>query len=72
MVIGDETYEILIAMLRKKLKVNIPFVIIYDFLGLDAMTRNPMELLTIYMVNRMWSQDSKIIEHGEKYGAFCR
>jgi UDP-N-acetylglucosamine:LPS N-acetylglucosamine transferase len=70
LVIGDETYEILIAILQNKLKLNIPFVIIYDFLGLDAMTRNPIELISVYMINRMWSQDFKIIERGNNLALF--
>jgi UDP-N-acetylglucosamine:LPS N-acetylglucosamine transferase len=70
LIIGDETYEILIAMLKKKLNLNIPFIIIYDFLGLDAMTRNPMELISVYMINRMWSQDSKIIDQGKNLALF--
>jgi UDP-N-acetylglucosamine:LPS N-acetylglucosamine transferase len=70
LVIGDETYEILIAMLRKKLHLNIPFVVIYDFLGLDAMTPNPMELITVYMINRMWAQDHKVITRGNNMALF--
>jgi predicted glycosyltransferase len=70
LVIGDETYEILIAILRKKLYLQIPFVIIYDFLGLDAMTKNPMELVTVYVTNRMWAQDHKIITQGKNMALF--
>ena len=70
LIIGDETYEIGISIIRKKLKLSIPFVIIYDFLGLDAMTRNPMELLTVYMTNRLWAQDYKVVTQGKNMALF--
>lgn len=55
LIIGDETYEIVVAMQDKKITTDIPFVMIYDFLGLDAMTRNPWEKFYTYMWNRIWS-----------------
>jgi UDP:flavonoid glycosyltransferase YjiC (YdhE family) len=55
LIIGDETYEIAIAFQEKKIITDIPFVMIYDFLGLDAMTRNPWEKFYTYMWNRIWS-----------------
>lgn len=55
LVIGDETYEILVAMSKKPELKKSPFVIIYDFVGLDAMTGNPLEKLGIYLWNRVWS-----------------
>jgi UDP:flavonoid glycosyltransferase YjiC (YdhE family) len=52
--IGDETYELAVAFtLRPKLK-RLPFVIIYDFLGLDATTRSPLERLIVHITNRIW------------------
>lgn len=54
LVIGDETYEIITAIsLIPKLKKT-PFVILLDFIGLDAMTANPLEKLGIYMWNLVW------------------
>lgn len=55
LIIGDETYEIVVAMQDKKIETDIPFVMIYDFLGLDAMTWNPWEKFYTYMWNRIWS-----------------
>ncbi len=54
-IIGDETYEITIALKKKYVKIETPFVMIYDFLGCDAMTWNPIEKLYAYMWNRIWS-----------------
>ncbi len=57
LVIGDETYEISIALREHQEIKNFPFVLILDFVGLDAMTRNPLEKLGVYYWNRVWSHD---------------
>jgi len=59
LIIGDETYEIIVAMQRDSSIKNAPFVMIYDFIGLDAMTGNPWEKFGIYLWNRIWSNDFK-------------
>ena len=54
LVVGDETYELAVAFaLRRSLK-TVPWVVIYDFFGLDAMSRNPFERLSVYILNRLW------------------
>jgi predicted glycosyltransferase len=57
LLIGDETYELNVGFLKKPELKRSPFVMIYDFIGLDAMTANPKEWLGIYMWNRIWSKD---------------
>jgi predicted glycosyltransferase len=53
-VVGDETYELAVAFaLRPSLK-RVPFMVIYDFFGLDAMSRNPLERMIVYALNRLW------------------
>lgn len=55
LVVADETYELGIAFsLRPSLK-KAPFAIIWDFLGLDAMTSNPLERLAVHELNRLWA-----------------
>ncbi|HEX6758510.1 MAG TPA: glycosyltransferase [Propionibacteriaceae bacterium] len=54
LVIGDETYEIAAALARRPALKRAPFVMIYDFVGIDAMTRNPVEHLVAYLWNRAW------------------
>jgi len=54
LVIGDETYDLLIAMVNNSSVKKSPFVVIYDFLGLDASTRNPYDHIAAYMTNRLW------------------
>jgi UDP-N-acetylglucosamine:LPS N-acetylglucosamine transferase len=52
--IGDEPYDVMIAMVNNPGLKKCPFVIIYDFLGLDASTWNPIDHLAAYMTNRLW------------------
>jgi predicted glycosyltransferase len=54
LVVGDETYEVAIAFaLCPRLK-KLPWVIIYDFFGLDAMTSNPLERAMVRALNHIW------------------
>jgi UDP-N-acetylglucosamine:LPS N-acetylglucosamine transferase len=55
LIIADEAYEIVLAWDKNPDISQIPFVMIYDFVGLDSMTNNPLEKLGIYMWNRVWS-----------------
>ena len=57
LVIGDETYEINLALRERRDLKKFSFVVIYDFVGLDAMTSNPLEQLGVYIWNRKWSHD---------------
>ncbi len=57
LVIGDETYEISLALRERKELKKFPFVMIYDFVGLDAMTKNPLEKFGIYIWNKKWAHD---------------
>jgi UDP:flavonoid glycosyltransferase YjiC (YdhE family) len=55
LVIGDETYEISLAYRRNRKLKTCPFVMIFDFVGLDAMSASPLERLGVYVWNRAWS-----------------
>lgn len=57
LVIGDETYEIVVALKRKPKLKRMPFVIIYDFIASYSMTKNPIEKFGVYYWNRFWSKD---------------
>lgn len=52
--IGDEPYDIMIGMVNNPNLKKFPFVVIYDFLGLDASTWNPVDHIAAYMTNRLW------------------
>jgi len=57
LVIGDETYEITLALRDRPALKKWPFVMIYDFVGLEPMTRSPVERLGVYVWNRKWCHD---------------
>lgn len=57
LVIGDETYEIIVAFKKKPELKTLPFVMIYDFIGSYAMTKNPKDVFGSYYWNYFWSKD---------------
>ena len=54
LVIGDETYDILIERVTNKNYQPFQFAIIYDIFGVDCVSSNPMEKITTYYINRLW------------------
>jgi UDP:flavonoid glycosyltransferase YjiC (YdhE family) len=66
LVIGDEAYELYYALSAKhsRIPMSAPFVMIYDFVGLDAMTASPLEHLLVYFRNRMWARRYKNFPSG--------
>ena len=70
LVVGNETYEIIIAFIFKLLKIRIPFVIIYDFIGLDSMSGKISERIGNYILNCIWTQDYKIFSARDMQALF--
>jgi UDP:flavonoid glycosyltransferase YjiC (YdhE family) len=56
LVVGDEAYEVLIERVNNPAFRKFPFVMIYDAIGLDRVTRSPVDALTTYMINRLWAK----------------
>ena len=56
-IVGDETFEISSAIKKNPQLKNAPFVVIYDLVGMDSMTRNPFEKLGVRFWNKLWSMD---------------
>ncbi|TRO50841.1 hypothetical protein E2P63_05635 [Candidatus Bathyarchaeota archaeon] len=54
LVIGDETYDLIIELLREPSLKQFPFIIMYDFLGLDRVTNNTIDAIVTYYTNRIW------------------
>ncbi len=52
LIIGDEAYEITFALGSKQIHIDHPFVMIVDFIGGIAMTKNPLEKLFVYSLDR--------------------
>jgi len=56
LIVGDETYELILAYKKNPSLKKLPFVMILDFIGFDATTRNPLERLGVYFWNKKWSE----------------
>lgn len=59
LIIGDETYEVILAFRKDPSRKPCPFVMIYDFVGFEAMSRNPLERLGVYLWNMKWAKGYK-------------
>jgi UDP-N-acetylglucosamine:LPS N-acetylglucosamine transferase len=68
--IGDETYEVLIALIFRLLRIRIPFVMICDFIGLDSTTGKPLERIGIYILNWIWSRDYRVFRAKDRLALF--
>lgn len=55
LLIGDETYELALGYRKEPARKKRPFVMIYDFVGFDAMSKHPLEQLGVYLWNRTWA-----------------
>lgn len=55
LVIGDETYEISLALRKHPELKKFPFVMIFDFVGIHSTTYNPLEKLGVYIYNNKWA-----------------
>jgi UDP:flavonoid glycosyltransferase YjiC (YdhE family) len=54
LLVGDEAYEITMALDKRPELKKAPFAMIYDFVGLDAMSSSPLERLAAYRFNWFW------------------
>ena len=61
--IGDEVYEVAIALRDKIIEIKQTFLMIYDFVGADAMTKNPFERMIAYKTNYGWAKGNKDVPY---------
>ena len=54
LLIGDETYDLAIAFHDNPELKEFPFFMIIDFLGLDSVSKNPLDLFITYKTNKLW------------------
>jgi UDP-N-acetylglucosamine:LPS N-acetylglucosamine transferase len=62
LIIGNETYEVVVAYVFgvKVLPAGVPFVMMYDFYGMDVTTRNILERLGAWGLNFVWAQEWRV------------
>ena len=65
LVIGDEVYELVIALILRRELLSVPYVGLNDFVGLDAVSSSLLERLGAYALNVVWSQDRRLVGNGD-------
>jgi UDP:flavonoid glycosyltransferase YjiC (YdhE family) len=70
--IGNETYEVVVAYVfgMNVLPADVPFIMMYDFYGMDVTTRNPLERLGAWGLNFVWSQEWRVTSRGNNAAIF--
>lgn len=58
--VGNEAYEVDIPLVMRLLRLPVPFVMIFDFVGTDPMTRTVVDRLGSWLLNAMWSLDGSV------------
>jgi hypothetical protein len=61
LVSGDEAHEVVYAIRTGNIEMKPTFVMMYDFVGLESVTRSLKEKLFVYLMNRQWARDHKHI-----------
>ncbi len=62
--IGNEAYEVDIPLVLGLLHLPVPFVMIFDFVGTDPMTRSILDRIGAYGLNAMWAWDGRVYGGG--------
>lgn len=57
MVVGDESYEVTLALREQPRAKTFRYAFIVDFAGIHPMTWSPAERLGVWILNRLWSAD---------------
>ena len=62
MIIGNETYEVVVAYVfgMNVIPRKTPFIMMYDFYGMDIATTSPFEKLGAWGLNFIWAQEGRI------------
>lgn len=55
--IGDEAYDVAMALTGGSTSLDRPCFVLYDFLGLDSLSANPLEWIGVEAINRAWARD---------------
>ncbi len=58
--VGNEVYEAHIGLILRLLRIQVPFIMIFDFVATDAMTRSPLDRIGAWLLNVIWAADSRV------------
>jgi hypothetical protein len=67
-VVGDEAFELDIPLIAHVLRLDVPFVMMFDFMGVDPMTSSLLERLGALAVNALWALDGRVYD-GDPHSA---
>jgi hypothetical protein len=71
LVAGDETYEVVVAdSFGIRVLPEIPYVMMYDFWGMDVMTRSLFERLGAWGLNYIWAHERRVAGHKDNAALF--
>ena len=71
LIVGDETYEVVVAyVLGLKLMPDVPYVMMYDFWGVDTRTSSLFEMLGAWGLNLIWRQQHRVTGRGDNAALF--
>jgi UDP-N-acetylglucosamine:LPS N-acetylglucosamine transferase len=71
LIVGDETYEVVVAhVLGLRPLPDVPFVMMYDFWGVDARTGSPFERLGAWGLNLFWTQQHRVTSRSHSAALF--
>jgi predicted glycosyltransferase len=69
--VGNETYEVLVAhVFGLRVLPSEPFVMMYDFWGLDVTSGGPLERLGAWLLNFVWVQERRVTTRGRNAAMF--
>ena len=58
--VGNEAWEVDIPLVAGVLRLPVPFVMIFDFVGCDTMTPSLLDSVGAYGLNALWALDGRI------------
>jgi hypothetical protein len=62
--IGDEAFEVDVPLVAHVLRLKVPFVMIFDSVGTDAMTGRVHESVGAWALDALWSLDYFVYARG--------
>ena len=70
-IVGNETYEIPVSnFFGMRVLPSIPFVMMYDFWGMEVTSGSVVEQLGAWMLNLVWSQEWRVTSGGRNAAIF--
>ena len=58
--VGNEAWEVDVPLVAGLLRLPVPFVMIFDFVGCDAMAPNLLDGVGAYALNALWALDGRV------------